>query len=289
MSSTINSDLVTIFILNWNQYNKICQAIDSALNQTYSNCEILIVDNGSTDGSPELIKKTYPSIHLVQLDKNYGCPGGRNRGIPHCKGEYIFFVDDDGVLHKNAVKNAMVTFWANKDAGIVTGKIIDINRLNNFTDDEINNKTYEVGLFQGGISIHKKSIYEVVGMYPDEFMYGKEESFLSLRLIDNNIKIFQNDSVILFHPLNTVLNKPEQHKRSFENTFITAYQLYPLPLFVFFVIYFSTAYLVYAARFGFLSDYLKIYNRAIFRAKKSKRYPVRLVTVLKYRMKNKIS
>src|SRR5690606_37509019 len=98
--------LISIQILNWNRAQETQRAIKSALNQTYKNTEIIVVDNGSDDNSVELTKENFPDIKIIQLDKNYGCAGGRNRGIPYCRGEYIFYLDNDGVLHEDAVANA---------------------------------------------------------------------------------------------------------------------------------------------------------------------------------------
>lgn len=85
----IKTELVSILILNWNRPEETLNAIKSAKEQTYPNTEIIVVDNGSTDNSVELITKHYPEIKLIRLDKNYGCPGGRNRGIPLCHRDYI--------------------------------------------------------------------------------------------------------------------------------------------------------------------------------------------------------
>lgn len=284
---TSETDLVSVLILTWNRKFDSAIAIDSAYNQTYPNIEIVLIDNGSTDGTIDYLQKKYSDLKIFSLSKNFGCPEGRNRGIQYCKGEYIFFLDDDGILHKDAVKNAMHTIKEYPDAGVISGKIIDINNRGIISDDKIQNKVYEAGLFQGGICLHKKSIYYEVGYYPSDYMYGGEELFLSYKLIDKNIKIFRNESVILYHTINYFKNKSENQKRSFENVFITAYQLFPLIIFLIFLVYYSFAYLLYSEKNGFLSDYFKIYKNAIIRARKYKRTPIRISSYLKFRTLNK--
>ncbi len=97
--------LVSIMILNWNRTNETIRAIDSALKQSYHEIEIIVIDNGSDDKKiGQKISSLNADIKYYQLDKNYGCPGGRNRGIGFCNGEFIFFVDNDGILHKDAIK-----------------------------------------------------------------------------------------------------------------------------------------------------------------------------------------
>ena len=75
--------LVSIQILNWNRAEDTQIAIQSALNQTYENIEIIVIDNGSSDDSVSLIRKKFSDIKLIELEKNFGCPGGRNLGIPY--------------------------------------------------------------------------------------------------------------------------------------------------------------------------------------------------------------
>ena len=84
---------VDAIVLNWNGNHIIKHCIDSLLKQDYAKVNIIVVDNGSEDDSVKLVGENYPEITIVKLDKNYGCPGGRNRGIPHCKGKYIFYLD----------------------------------------------------------------------------------------------------------------------------------------------------------------------------------------------------
>src|SRR5690606_37904332 len=103
----------------------------------------------------------------VELGKNYGCPGGRNKGIPHCKGEFIFFLDNDGVLHKDAVLNAYRTISTDDNIGIVTGTIYDfVEEKEVDTNCPIRQeKKYFHNNFQGGICLHRKAIYKKTGLY----------------------------------------------------------------------------------------------------------------------------
>lgn len=80
--SPICNSLVSILILNWNHKFESVRAIKSALSQSYPYIEIIVVDNGSIDGSVDYLQSMFRDITIISLDKNYGCPGGRNRGIP---------------------------------------------------------------------------------------------------------------------------------------------------------------------------------------------------------------
>jgi GT2 family glycosyltransferase len=278
--------MVTIFILNWNRKNETCRAIASALNQTYSNIEILVVDNGSTDGSAELIKSIYPKIRYVQLDKNYGCPGGRNKGISHCYGEYIFFCDNDGVLHKNAIENAVKCIVLDEKIAIVTGLVKEFNYESEIDTSCIlmKKEITDTNLFQGGVSIHRKSLYSIIGFYPDDYMYGGEETYLSYKIIDAGYNIKRCDNIILFHKKSEFARSHSKELiQKWGNALMNAFQLYPIEWFVVYLCYFLTVYPFYAIRNGCFKEYIGNFLLIIKRFRDYKRKPVKRSTYKKIR------
>ena len=89
--------LVSVVIPVYNREDTIQRAVDSVLNQTYSNIEVLVVDDGSKDNSLEMLKK-YHNDNRVKIfcqEFNQGANAARNRGIREAKGEYIAFHDSD--------------------------------------------------------------------------------------------------------------------------------------------------------------------------------------------------
>lgn len=99
---------VSIIILNWNGKHLLKDCLDSVFNQTYPNYEVILVDNGSTDGSVELVKKEYSKAKLIKNDKNYGFAEGNNIGIRFAlKGpevENIVLLNNDTNVDKNWLK-----------------------------------------------------------------------------------------------------------------------------------------------------------------------------------------
>jgi GT2 family glycosyltransferase len=251
--------LISIQVLNWNRAQDTLRAIESAKNQSYTNIEIVFIDNGSEDDSVKLVREKYPEITIVKLDKNYGCPGGRNRGIPYCKGKYIFYLDNDGVLHKEAVKNAFQTMQSQKDIGIVTGQIYDF-----IFEDEIDaacvfksQDIYEYNLFQGGISMHDVEIYKVLGYYPDHFIYGQEESFLALKLMDSKYSIIKDETVVLWHKQSEIArNKEKEILNGLFNKLYISIALYPFFATISFLLYFILIYPYHSSRLGVFTQFV---------------------------------
>lgn len=75
------SPLVSVIILNWNGGVHVQSCLDSLTIQDYDNLEIIVVDNGSTDGSVEMIRGRYPGVRLIENHANLGFAAGNNVGI----------------------------------------------------------------------------------------------------------------------------------------------------------------------------------------------------------------
>ncbi len=101
--------LVSVIIPVYNIKDYIASCVDSVISQTYHALEIILVDDGSTDGS-EKVCDEYGSKdkRVVVLHKeNGGLSDARNYGFNHSKGEYIMYVDGDDLIHPDAVKILM--------------------------------------------------------------------------------------------------------------------------------------------------------------------------------------
>lgn len=110
--------LVSVIIPCYNCIEFISEAIESALTQTYPRIEVIVVDDGSTDGSSEIIAH-YPVRHIQSLHE--GVSAARNRGIRQSKGEYIVFLDADDRLLPQAVSAGFDALKANPDCCMAVG------------------------------------------------------------------------------------------------------------------------------------------------------------------------
>jgi glycosyltransferase involved in cell wall biosynthesis len=99
----------SIIVNNYNYAHYVKQAIDSALQQTYPGCEVIIVDDGSTDGSRDIINAYSDKAKLV-LKKNGGQASAFNAGFAASTGDLIFFLDADDALAPDTVER-IVTTW----------------------------------------------------------------------------------------------------------------------------------------------------------------------------------
>jgi glycosyltransferase involved in cell wall biosynthesis len=100
------SALVSIVLNNYNYERYLAEAVDSALEQTYSNLEVVVVDDGSSDGSRAILESYGERIELI-VKENGGQASAFNVGIEAAKGEYILLLDADDVLERYAVERSV--------------------------------------------------------------------------------------------------------------------------------------------------------------------------------------
>jgi GT2 family glycosyltransferase len=86
---------VSIIIVNWNGLEHLATCLDSLAAQTFRDFEVILVDNGSADGSVAFLRERYPWVRLVPLTENTGFATGNNRGLDHARGEYIVTLNND--------------------------------------------------------------------------------------------------------------------------------------------------------------------------------------------------
>lgn len=113
----INNHLASIIILNWNGEKFIKKCLDSVLEAVkYSKKphEIILVDNGSTDNSLEIVKDYSSSIKIIKLDKNYYYSGGNNAGIKAAKHDIVVLLNNDMIVDKNFL-NPLLKHFDKKD------------------------------------------------------------------------------------------------------------------------------------------------------------------------------
>lgn len=129
--------MISVVIPTHNRGDLIGRAIESVLNQTYKDIEVVIVSDGSTDNTEEVVKKyqkKYNNIQLISVHPNKGANNARNEGIKAAQGEYVAFLDDDDDWELDKLEAQMEVFKKDESIGLVyTGiKIIYVNEDINY-------------------------------------------------------------------------------------------------------------------------------------------------------------
>ena len=185
--------MISIIILNWNGKKVTADCLESMKKQDLKNYEVVLIDNGSTDGSSKYLKKKFPFIKLVQNKENLGCSKAYNMGVEKANGDYILILNNDVILDKNFFNE----LWKNKDKADILGvknyfydqkKIlwaigVRINKFtmrakligNKIVDSEEINKI-KVDQAVGSAMLTNKKVIDKIGFLKDSFFAYYEET-----------------------------------------------------------------------------------------------------------------
>lgn len=122
--------LVSVIIPNFNYSRYLPEAIDSVLAQTYSNIEIIVVDDGSTDDSRAVIESYGNRLRAI-FQENQGVSAARNRGIEESSGDLIAFLDADDIWLPKKIEAQVNKFKTDSELGLVHVGILDIQSEGN--------------------------------------------------------------------------------------------------------------------------------------------------------------
>tara|TARA_Y100000589_G_scaffold137773_1_gene131865 strand:- start:8606 stop:9448 length:843 start_codon:yes stop_codon:yes gene_type:complete len=190
--------LVTAIIVNYNKSLYIRDAIDSVLSQKYQNMEVIIIDDGSTDNSNEVID-LYQNIEGIRIiyQENHGVIYTRNKAINEAKGELIVQLDGDDLLLDGFIKTAVNQF-DKKISRIVYGSTFRFGEKNGLWN--LGKYTLEKQLVTNQIVISamfSKKDFLKVGGYDKYFELGYEDWDFWLNLISSGVEVVQLDVPML--------------------------------------------------------------------------------------------
>lgn len=100
--------LVSIIVLNFNGRIVLFECLKSVFKTNYSNFEVIVVDNGSTDGSCAMINKEFSNVQLIKNQENFGYSKGNNIGILRSRGEFIVLLNNDTIVHPSWLSNLLI-------------------------------------------------------------------------------------------------------------------------------------------------------------------------------------
>jgi GT2 family glycosyltransferase len=182
---------VSIIIVAYNHKEYLEKCIGSIDMQDYPH-EIIIVDNGSTDGTAEFIENIYPAIQLIR-NKNTGFGAGNNLGVKYTTGVYVVFLNPDTLVEENWLRNLIAPIRLDSRV-ITTPKILLYNRSAINTCGNINHitgLTFTRGLLEPPQSRNQQE--EVSGISGACFAMRKEE-FIRIGGFDERFFLYNEDS-----------------------------------------------------------------------------------------------
>src|SRR5574337_1544658 len=125
----VNSPKITVLIPVYNREQYVAAAIESVLAQSFTDFELLLIDDGSTDGSVEIMRSytNDPRVRLVCNEHNLGIPKTRNRGIDLARGEYVAMLDSDDLAYPSRLEKQVAFLDRHNDFAVVGAWTTDID------------------------------------------------------------------------------------------------------------------------------------------------------------------
>jgi len=211
--------LVSVVIASYNGRDLLKPCLESVFGQTYKNYEVIIVDNGSTDGTVAFIKKYYPAVKLLFNDTNLGCTIGYNRGIEAAEGEYIATLNNDLRLEPDwmeklimvAQKDGTIGSCASKHLSFHRSEIIDsvgislhrgmyaFGRGRGEYDRGQYEEQTEVFCACDAAAIFRKKMLDEIGLFDRDFFAYHDEVDLGWRIKLSGWKCIYVPGAVAYH------------------------------------------------------------------------------------------
>jgi GT2 family glycosyltransferase len=129
----MNEPLVYIAVLAWNHKEDTLECLASLRQMTYPNSKLLVVDNGSVDGTADVVRERFPGVEILRSETNLGVTGGYNLGIEYAlnhRAEYVLVTNNDVIMDPEMLSEMVSAAENNKRVGVVLPKIYYYDRRN---------------------------------------------------------------------------------------------------------------------------------------------------------------
>jgi GT2 family glycosyltransferase len=200
---------------------QIClESLERALGAVDEDTELIVVDNGSRDGSAELVRERFPDVKVVALDRNEGFAGGVSRGIEQAEGEWIAVFNNDTTVEPNAVAVMLEAGRLHPRVGAVAAQMrfadrrdvlnsagLELDRLGIAADRLVGKRVddhgprmpYEVFGATGGAAIFRRAMLDQVGGFDESYFAFFEDADLAWRAHSHGWRALYAPEAVVYH------------------------------------------------------------------------------------------
>ena len=220
----MKNELISIVIINFNGKKYIRNCLVSIKKNNYEKWEVIVVDNGSVDGSIEMLERDFglmDNFYLVKLGQNLGPALARNRGVERANGKIICFLDNDTEVDPDWIKNAVKYFEEDLQIGILQCKLLMlenkkrydyageylsslgflIHRADYGEEDsgQYDNSVEILAAKSAGMFIRRDVFQKIGGFDPDYFIFVEETDLGWRTWLAGYKAVFAFDSIVFHH------------------------------------------------------------------------------------------
>jgi GT2 family glycosyltransferase len=219
--ATEDQPLVSVIIPHWNQAHHLPTCLGSLRRQSYPHIEVIVADNGSTDGSLELLARDYPEARALPLGKNQGFAGACNAGMRAAKGALVALLNNDTEADPLWMKEVVAAFERHPEAGLIASKMLLFDRRDTFhtagdfyrldgipgnrgawqKDEGQYEREEYVFSTCGGSAAYRKTTLDQIGLLDEDFFFSCEDVDLAWRAQLAGWKCVYTPRAIVYHKL----------------------------------------------------------------------------------------
>lgn len=215
----MKKEFVSVIVVNWNGKEYLGPCLSSLLAQTYPYYEIILVDNGSTDGSVAYVQQRFPEVRIIANATNTGFAAANNIAIRATSGEYVATLNNDAVVHPCWLEELVASAKADEGVGMVASKILFHHRKDMIDsagitvdkagiawslqhgerDDGRAEDQMEVFGACAAAALYRRAMLEDVGLFDEDFFAYHEDVDLAWRARLLGWRCLYNPRAIVYH------------------------------------------------------------------------------------------
>lgn len=209
---------VSVIIPNYNGIAYLDGVLSTLERQTMKNYEVILVDNGSTDGSSAFVMANYPWVHLVELPDNFGFCGAVNAGIRASRAPYVLLLNNDTEVEPDFLEEMTAALRRHKKAFSCAARMVQFHDRDKLDDagnyycalgwsyargkgKDIHTYEKEEKIFAacGGAAIYRRKIFEKIGLFDEEHFAYLEDTDVGYRARIYGYENWYAPKAIVYH------------------------------------------------------------------------------------------
>jgi GT2 family glycosyltransferase len=248
-----NEKSVTVIVVNWNSRDLLRECLFSLRRQTYRNFHVIVVDNGSIDGSLEMLESEFGGFaYLIRNSRNHGFCRAVNQAILASKSEYVALLNNDAEAQPTWLEEMAAVIERADDIGMCASKILKhdqpdvIDKVGHLIYLDGQNRGRGTGqrdrgqfdreeetLFPDGCAaLYRRAVFDTVGLFDEDFFAYGDDAELGLRARLGGWRALYSPQAVVFHRHSQTLGafSPEKIFYVERNRVWLAVKLFPLPI-----------------------------------------------------------
>ena len=192
---------VSAVMTSFNKIEDVRKNLASQRRQTCPFDELIVVDNASSDGTLDMVRREFPEVHLVQMPHaDYGACETFNIGFSNATGDFIAILDDDVVLPDDWVEKMLAKYASEPEStAMISSRVEEPGMPDWYKESDLVNRERYMATFRGCATLARRDVLERAGYYDVRFfIYGNERD-LACRILNLGGRVLQYPSVVVQH------------------------------------------------------------------------------------------